>query len=97
MLNYDLAGATRKVGMDLIDVGVKCISLFLLRCSVQRNLSSSLTAKYFRVLGDVAPMATLSPYIRDSDEFVIPEELLVGMAVYYAQTNGESEKLSTAR
>ena len=36
----------------LIDLGVKCTKFFLVKCIGQRNLSSSLTAKWFHVWGD---------------------------------------------
>jgi hypothetical protein len=70
--------------MVLLDAGVKCISLFQLKCNAQFNLPSSSTAK---IWGDLPVMANPPEQERTGD-FGITEDLLSGVGVYYAPTNG---------
>ena len=79
-------------GMDLIDVGVKCTSLLLLGCNEERDLSSSLTAKWFHVRGDFPPMAKPLLYTYKPEDFGKSEDLLSGLGVYYSATNGGIEE-----
>jgi hypothetical protein len=61
-------------------------------------ISGSLMAKWFRVLGDFPPMAPPPPSCNcDSEDVEIPEDLLTGIVIYYAPTNGRiGENLQAA-